>query len=149
MLEDFNKRVDGCNQQIKPGVVYLNPRASMLDHDFSTSSAVLMTTTPVNDMSISPVLSEMTADIPRWHQPLRTVEDHLSIIGGHFTAGRPHGLQWSGAQFQYPIRRLFVRSREVSKPRDWQFKLSYRFEISHAHGQPMLPMCLSNFGAIG
>ena len=33
------------------------------------------------------------------------------------------------APSQYPKRRLFVRSRKVSKPRDWYFKLSYRFEI--------------------
>ena len=32
-------------------------------------------------------------------------------------------------------RRLFVRSRKVSKPRDWYFKLSYRFEIWQAHRQ--------------
>ena len=36
---------------------------------------------------------------------------------------------------QYPQRRLFVRSRKVSKPRDWYFKLSYRFEIWQAHRQ--------------
>ena len=36
---------------------------------------------------------------------------------------------------QYPERRLFVRSRKVSKPRDWYFKLSYRFEIWQAHRQ--------------
>ena len=55
ILEDFNKRYDGCNQRIKPSLIYLNPRASMLDHDFSTSSDVLMTTTLVNDMSNSAV----------------------------------------------------------------------------------------------
>ena len=37
--------------------------------------------------------------------------------------------------FQYPIRRLIVRSREVSKPRDRQFKLSHRCEIWPAHRQ--------------
>ena len=31
--------------------------------------------------------------------------------------------------FQYPIRRLIVRFREISKPRDWYFGLSHRFEI--------------------
>ena len=36
---------------------------------------------------------------------------------------------------QYPKRRLSVRSRKVSKPRDWYFKLSYRFEIWQAHRQ--------------
>ena len=36
---------------------------------------------------------------------------------------------------QYPKRRLIVRSREVSKPRNWYFKLSYRFEIWQAHRQ--------------
>ena len=36
---------------------------------------------------------------------------------------------------QYPKRRLFVRYREVSKPRDWHFGLSYRFEIWQAHRQ--------------
>ena len=35
----------------------------------------------------------------------------------------------TGAPSQYPKRRLFVISRKVSKPRDWYFKLSYRFEI--------------------
>ena len=39
------------------------------------------------------------------------------------------------APSQYPKRRLFVRSREVSKPRDWYFKLSYRSEIWQAHRQ--------------
>ena len=39
------------------------------------------------------------------------------------------------APSQYPKRRLSVRSRKVSKPRDWYFKLSYRFEIWLAHRQ--------------
>ena len=39
------------------------------------------------------------------------------------------------APSQYPKRRLFVRSRKVSKARDWYFKLSYRFEIWQAHRQ--------------
>ena len=39
------------------------------------------------------------------------------------------------APSQYPKRRLFVRSRKASKPRDWYFKLSYRFEIWQAHRQ--------------
>ena len=43
--------------------------------------------------------------------------------------------QRSRAPSQYPKRRLFVRSRKVSKPRDWYFKLSYRFEIWQAHRQ--------------
>ena len=41
----------------------------------------------------------------------------------------------SRAPSQYPKRRLFVRSRKVSKPRDWYFKLPYRFEIWQAHRQ--------------
>ena len=39
------------------------------------------------------------------------------------------------APSQYAKKRLIVRSREVSKPRDWYFKLSYRFEIWQAHRQ--------------
>ena len=39
------------------------------------------------------------------------------------------------APSQYPKRSLLVRSRKVSKPRDWYFKLSYRFEIWQAHRQ--------------
>ena len=31
--------------------------------------------------------------------------------------------------FQYPIRCLIIRSREISKLWDWQFKLSHRFEF--------------------
>ena len=41
----------------------------------------------------------------------------------------------SQAPSQYQKRRLFVRTRKVSKPRDWYFKLSYRFEIWQAHRQ--------------
>ena len=37
--------------------------------------------------------------------------------------------------FQYQIRRLIVRSREVSKPRDRQFELSHRIETWQAHRQ--------------
>ena len=42
---------------------------------------------------------------------------------------------YARAPSQYPKRRLFVRSRKVSKPRDWYFKLSHRFEIWQAHRQ--------------
>ena len=41
----------------------------------------------------------------------------------------------SWAPSQYPKRRLSVRSSKVSKPRDWYFKLSYRFGIWQAHRQ--------------
>ena len=62
-------------------------------------------------------------------QPLRCISyEMLSVIGW----GLGHTI-W--APSQYPKRRLFVRSREVSKPRDWYFKLSYRFEIWQAHRQ--------------
>ena len=37
--------------------------------------------------------------------------------------------------FQYPIIRLIVRSREVSKPRDWLFELSHRLEIWQTNQQ--------------
>ena len=37
------------------------------------------------------------------------------------------------APFQYPIRRLIVRSREVSKPRDLYSELSDRSEIWQSH----------------
>ena len=43
-------------------------------------------------------------------------------------------LQFSNPS-QYPKRRLIIRSREVSKPQDWYFKLSYCFEIWQAHWQ--------------
>ena len=52
------------------------------------------------------------------------------------------GITWSipcllmpWAPSQYPKRRLFLRSRKVSKPRDWYFKWSYRFEMWQAHRQ--------------
>ena len=41
----------------------------------------------------------------------------------------------SRAPSQYLKRRLSLRSREVSKPRDWYFELSYRSEIWQAHRQ--------------
>ena len=45
---------------------------------------------------------------------------------------RDHG---GRAPSLYPKRRLSVKSRKVSKPRDWYFKLPYRFEIWQAHRQ--------------
>ena len=39
------------------------------------------------------------------------------------------------APSQYPKRRLSVRSRKFSKPRDQYFKLSYRFKTWQAHRQ--------------
>ena len=44
-------------------------------------------------------------------------------------------LMEAATPFQYPIRRPVVKSREVSKLRDWQFKLLHRFKIWQAHGQ--------------
>ena len=58
------------------------------------------------------------------------VRQHYSVY--YITAPSP-AEAW--APSQYPKRRLFVRSRKVSKPRDWYFKLSYRFEIWQAHRQ--------------
>ena len=59
----------------------------------------------------------------------------LCLVSVHQTAkiiSIRHGI-W--APSQYPKRRLSVRSRKVSKPRDWYFKLSYRFQIWQAHRQ--------------
>ena len=47
----------------------------------------------------------------------------------------PQSLHGTPSPSQYPKRRLSVRSRKVSKPRDRYFKLSYRFEIWQAHRQ--------------
>ena len=56
-----------------------------------------------------------------------------------WTLRHPDDWSWSyissGTPSQYQKRRLIVRSREVWKPRDWYFKLSYRFEIWQAHRQ--------------
>ena len=52
---------------------------------------------------------------------------------GHYSYCLCWKTDW--APSQYPKRRLSVRSRKVSKPRDWYFKLSYRFEIWQAHRQ--------------
>ena len=69
-------------------------------------------------------------------------EATLMNTGKHFTWIRK--IRWwnttnqsiiTWAPSQYPKRRLSVRSRKVSKPRDWYFKLSYRFEIWQAHRQ--------------
>ena len=56
------------------------------------------------------------------------------IITSASTGGQIDG-QDTWAPSQYPKIRLSVRSRKVSKPRDWYFKLSYRFEIWQAHRQ--------------
>ena len=66
-------------------------------------------------------------DWPNWDlTPLQTIDVRWwSVPTGTST--------W--APSQYPKRRLIVRSREFSKPRDWYFKLAYRFEIWQAHRQ--------------
>ena len=56
---------------------------------------------------------------------------HLATI---WRAGLVRHAAWFPSQ--YTKRRLFVRSREVSKSRDWCFKLLHRFEIWQAHRQP-------------
>ena len=64
---------------------------------------------------------------------------HVNEMGpwdiGHTNYEQTVMLHKIWAPSQYPKRRLFVRSRKVSKPRDWYFKLSYRFEIWQAHRQ--------------
>ena len=67
---------------------------------------------------------------------LKFWEDYPSLlcsVNPQMTAVSRFNETW--APSQYPKRRLFVRSRKVSKPRDWYFKLSYRFEIWQAHRQ--------------
>ena len=49
------------------------------------------------------------------------------------TCSSPWILMASRAPFQYPIRRLIVKSRQVSKARDRGLNCSYRFEIWQAH----------------
>ena len=62
--------------------------------------------------------------------------------------GRVHWDSCTRAPFQYPIRRLIVRSRKVSK-RDLYLELSKCSDIWQAHRRHCwLPMCLSNFKAI-
>ena len=48
------------------------------------------------------------------------------------------GIWWGMSNiypFQYPIRRIVIRSRKTSKARDREFKCSYRFQIWPAHRQ--------------
>ena len=78
--------------------------------------------------------------VPCTHTAMaRFVEILLHRRHDRFTLRRDSGKAISvdntRAPSQYPKRRLFVRSRKVSKPRDWYFKLSYRFEIWLAHRQ--------------
>ena len=76
-----------------------------------------------------------------------------------WTGVKEISLQWTGthqghvmymdsrATFQYTIRYVIIRSHEVLKLRDWQFKISHHFEIWQAHQQQCLRW-LSNFRAI-
>ena len=64
------------------------------------------------------------------HLPLELYER-----GSREVASDGVSLQAVWAPSQYPKRRLFLRSRKVSKPRDCYFQLSYRFEIWQAHRQ--------------
>ena len=65
---------------------------------------------------------------PQWVKLSHMLTAHNQDLCWHETRG-------SSTPSQCPKRRLFVRSREVSKARDWYFKLSYRFEIWQAHRQ--------------
>ena len=76
------------------------------------------------------------------------VRQNIVHVGGRFWIHRQHVnlthacrlssstcIYWRRAPSQYQKRRFSVRSRKVSKPRDWYFKLPYRFEIWQAHRQ--------------
>ena len=65
---------------------------------------------------------------------IRRSHDRLTFNMGILIPGND-GLYIEMTSFEYPKRRLSVRSRKVSKPRDWYLKLSYRFEIWQAHRQ--------------
>ena len=65
--------------------------------------------------------------------------EHCSpFLGSVISAISLNNVPWNNEtwdQFQYPVRRLILRSHEVTKPSDWQFELSYRSEIWQAHRQ--------------
>ena len=62
------------------------------------------------------------------------IDSDVTLFMVMFTVGRVRSVD-SWAPFQYQIWRLIIRSREVSKPRDWQFILLHRFEIWQAPRQ--------------
>ena len=66
---------------------------------------------------------EERAPVPRTHFQMNYYAQWLDYMQG------------TRATFQYPIRRLIVRSREVLKPRDLYLELSDRSEISQADRQ--------------
>ena len=73
-----------------------------------------------------------------WH---RTVLEHIQTQVRIFIRSllciclvRYFGWRTQGP-VSYPIRRLIVRSRKVSKARDWVLKCSYGFENLQAHRQ--------------
>ena len=82
----------------------------------------------------SPVIGEFPAqrasyaeNVSIWwrHQAEWCTDAHHSFMtGGDISAPS-----------QYPIKRLIVRSRKDSKPRDWWLKSLHRFEISQTHQQ--------------
>ena len=61
-----------------------------------------------------------------FYLPQHWYED-IQLYPGFIGLTLVQAMAW--APFQYPIRRLTVRSREVSKPRDWCLKLSDRSAI--------------------
>ena len=72
----------------------------------------------------------------------------LPVSGVYMLTNATHcqSMTTTWAPSQYPKRRLSVRSRKVSKPRDLYLELSDRSEIWQA--LRLLPMCLSNFKTI-
>ena len=68
---------------------------------------------------------------------IRRSYDHLISTMGFPIMVKMISLYWIGAPGPVSIseKTFFVRSRKVSKPRDWYFKLSHRFEIWQAHRQ--------------
>ena len=82
----------------------------------------------------------------RWFKlPISRLRDftrsHNKMSCRMLKRGRP------GPQFQYPIRRLIVRSREVSKPRDWYIIVRSLWNLTDTWAA-LLPMCLSNLKAM-
>ena len=96
---------------------------------------------------VTPLITFTNPTLHLHHIPQCTTLEQKCV---HFCSKMVHGGIWercrvgfvrlvyclhTRAPSQYPKRRLFVRSREISKPRDWYFKLSHRFEIWQAHRQ--------------
>ena len=123
-----------CSKKNALTIEKINRKAlRIVVNDYTLSYADLLSTTkqcPLYVSHLKSMATEMFKSLT--HNSLTFIENLFTMPDTPygFRGGKSiiqPSVETTTAPSQYPKRRLFVRSRKVSKPRDWYYKSSYRF----------------------